>query len=280
MYPIRAVSISVLIIVLLTLSFALIPLVASAEQSSYVIQSDCYPMRYENEDGSTVIEITLERHYETNCFVARIVTSNRKVLRACFANDRFDRVGLMTEVAKDHDAVFMINADWSTGELCNNFVVRNGEIYRYDKTEWAGASYFCVMDDGHLKFIKSHTPVTEALKAGVYHSFSFWGSNLFKHGKPRGSASRLAPRTFMGEVPRDDDVLEYIIVVADGRSHESKGLNHSQEAKILYKHGCNIGYNLDGGGSSEMVFNGKILNVPSDGHERRDHDFIYVKLGD
>ena len=29
-----------------------------------------------------------------------------------------------------------------------------------------------------------------------------------------------------------------------------------------------------------MMFDGKILNVPSDGHERRDHDFIYVALWD
>lgn len=269
--------IAALLLIAIALSLAKINVSAD---NQYTVQSETYPMKYENADGSTVIEITLERHYDTNCFVARIVTCNPKLLSACFANDRFDRVGVMTEVAKDHDAVFMVNADWSTGELCNNFVVRNGDIYRYDKTEWAGASYFCVMTDGHLKFIRSHTPVREAIKAGVYHSFSFWGSNLFKHGKPRGTASRLAPRTFMGEVQRDDDMLEYIIVVADGRSHESKGLNHSQEAKILYRHGCNIGYNLDGGGSSEMVFDGKILNVPSDGHERRDHDFIYVRYGD
>ena len=280
MSPMRAVTILVLMVMLLALAFALVPLTANAEQEGYVIQSDGYPMRYENADGSTVIEITLERHYKSNCFVAHIITSNPQLLRTCFAKDDPTKVGRMKSVAEDHDAVFMVNADWSFATFINNFVIRNGEIAMSDYTPYAGGTYFCVMNDGHLKFIKSHTPVKEALKRGVYHSFTFWGGNLFKNGKPHASAGRLAPRTFMGEVPRDDGMLEYVIVVADGRSHESKGLNHIQEARILYKHGCNIGYNLDGGGSSEMVFDGKILNVPSDGHERRDHDFIYVKLGD
>ena len=84
----------------------------------------------------------------------------------------------------------------------------------------------------------------------------------------------------MGEVPRDDDLLEYIIIVADGRSEISRGLSYDEMAEILYEKGCNIGYNLDGGGSSEMVFDGKILNIPSDGHERWDHDFIYITLWD
>lgn len=34
--------------------------------------------------------------------------------------------------------------------------------------------------------------------------------------------------------------------------------------------------NLDGGGSSTMLFEGKLLNSPSDGKERNDADFLYI----
>ena len=270
----------VIMLVIFALAVTLVPFTANADYDGIIIKSDKYPMRYENADGSTVIEITKERHYGSNCFVAHIVTSNPKLLRSCFAKDNPMKRGRMTKVARDHDAIFMINADWSFAGMSGNFVIRNGEVVKPEISGSDEMTYFCIMDNGHLKFIKSHTPSKTALKRGVYQSFTFYGGNLFKHGKPWYEICRRNPHTFIGEVPRNDGVLEYVIVVADGRSHESKGLHHGHEAMILYNRGCNIGYNLDGGGSSEMVFDGKILNVPSDGHERRDHDFIYVKLGD
>lgn len=267
-----------LIVVALFISF--IHITAYGHDDEPIIQSDEFPMTYINASGSTHIEITLERYYDSNCFIARITTSDPHLLRTCFAGDDRHNVGVMTDVSAEHDAVFMVNADWSFNEFSSNFVIRNGEVIKEDITEWAGGTYFCIMDDGHLDFFKSHTPVQKAVEAGVRHCFTFWDDNLFKNGEPHAGHGGIAPRTFMGEVPRDDDLLEYVIVVADGRRKESKGLTLMQEAEILYDKGCNIGYNLDGGGSSEMVFDGKILNVPSDGHERRDHDFIYVKLGD
>ena len=47
-------------------------------------------------------------------------------------------------------------------------------------------------------------------------------------------------------------------------------------ATILKEKNCHIGYNLDGGGSSVMMFNGKVLNDPCYG-ERADIDYIYIK---
>lgn len=246
-----------------------------------MVRSDEYPMIYENIKDGTKIEITKERYFDSDCFIARIVTSNPHLLQSCFANDNIRSVAPMTEVYRDHGAIFMVNADWCTSDLFCNFVIRNKEIHRFAVPSGASGAYFCVMEDGHLQFIDLRSTAQDALDAGVVHSFSFYGKNLFnKDGDPIGNKGDRAPRTFMGEVPRDDEFLEYIIVVADGRTHQSRGLNHWEESSILYEKGCNIGYNLDGGGSSEMVFDGKILNNPSDGHERNDHDFIYVKYGD
>lgn len=245
-----------------------------------IVQSDEYPMCYLSSKGETYIEITKERHYESDCFVAHIISTNPGILRSCFPQDRYDKKGVMTAVARDHDAIFMVNADYTTANMWNNYVIRDRKVYREGYPYASDGAYFCVMETGHLEFVDLQTVSKDALELGVVHSFSFFSGPMILDGENLGGGGSIHPRTFMGEVPRDDEKLEYYIVVADGRREDSRGLTHYEEGEILLGKGCTIGYNLDGGGSSEMVFDGKILNVPSDGHERNDHDFIYVRYGD
>ncbi|MBC6498549.1 phosphodiester glycosidase family protein [Weissella confusa] len=54
-------------------------------------------------------------------------------------------------------------------------------------------------------------------------------------------------------------------VVSDGRTSESTGLSLYQLANVMKKHGATYAYNLDGGGSSTMVLNGKVINNPVGG---------------
>jgi Tol biopolymer transport system component len=72
------------------------------------------------------------------------------------------------------------------------------------------------------------------------------------------------PRTVIG-VDADGRVL---LVVVDGRRRASVGLNLVQLAKLMRRLGAVSALNLDGGGSSTMVVRGKVVNRPSDGHER------------
>lgn len=73
-----------------------------------------------------------------------------------------------------------------------------------------------------------------------------------------------APRTAAG-VKKDGTV---ILLVVDGRSSSSAGMTLQELASYLVKLGAWEAVNFDGGGSSEMVLDGKILNTPSDGRER------------
>ena len=73
-----------------------------------------------------------------------------------------------------------------------------------------------------------------------------------------------APRTGVG-VKADGTVL---LMVADGRSQYSAGMSLKEFATYLKRFGAVSAVNLDGGGSSEMVLDGKIMNRPSDGSER------------
>lgn len=60
----------------------------------------------------------------------------------------------------------------------------------------------------------------------------------------------------------------YLLAVADGRQADSHGQTLAEWADLLIAFGAKNALNLDGGGSSELVAGGRVLNNPSDGRER------------
>ena len=84
------------------------------------------------------------------------------------------------------------------------------------------------------------------------------GANLFDHSKSK------QPRTMFG-VKADKS---FVLVVADGRTSTSKGLTAQEQAEVMLSLNCIFASSADGGGSSEMIVNDKIVNKPSDGVER------------
>ncbi|MCR5176206.1 MAG: phosphodiester glycosidase family protein [Anaerovibrio sp.] len=73
-----------------------------------------------------------------------------------------------------------------------------------------------------------------------------------------------APRTALG-IAKNGHIL---LMVVDGRQSHSIGSSLSETAQLLKKFGAVQGVNYDGGGSSEMVLNNRIISKPSGGAER------------
>jgi exopolysaccharide biosynthesis protein len=71
--------------------------------------------------------------------------------------------------------------------------------------------------------------------------------------------NNLEPRTAVGYT-KDQKI---IILVCEGRSADAAGLSLVQLAKIFKDLDCVEALNLDGGGSSCMLINGKETNIPS-----------------
>lgn len=100
------------------------------------------------------------------------------------------------------------------------------------------------------------------------------GPELLRDGKvnvtavqeqfPSDIAKGRAPRTAFG-IKADGKIL---LMVIDGRQSHSIGTTLTETAQLMQKFGAVNAFNLDGGGSSEMVLQGQILNSPSDGSER------------
>lgn len=82
-----------------------------------------------------------------------------------------------------------------------------------------------------------------------------------------------APRSAVGITQYGD----YIFAVVDGRQAHSKGCTLTEWARILKDtFGAVEAINLDGGGSSELIFKGSIVNKPSDGRERLVGDALTI----
>lgn len=72
---------------------------------------------------------------------------------------------------------------------------------------------------------------------------------------------------------------KFLMLTVDGRSAESAGIDLYDLAKLLLEFGATDAMNLDGGGSTTMFLDGKVVNKPSDPTgERKVGDAILVTL--
>jgi len=92
-------------------------------------------------------------------------------------------------------------------------------------------------------------------------------SDKFSHSKERH------PRTMIGQLPNGN----FVLVVADGRSTTSKGLTADEQAQVMLSLGCTTAVSLDGGGSSKMVVNNKVVNTPSEPNRKIGSAIFVIK---
>ncbi len=88
-------------------------------------------------------------------------------------------------------------------------------------------------------------------------------------------AEKRHPRTAVGILPDG----KWTVLAVDGRQPTvSLGMSLAELSATLESFGCTAGINLDGGGSTALYLNGKIVNSPSDfGTERLVSDAILVR---
>ena len=92
------------------------------------------------------------------------------------------------------------------------------------------------------------------------------GENVSKPYEPfMGYTTAYQPRTLVG-VTGDNHL---IFAVVDGRLEgKSLGMSGQESAKLMLELGCVDAAYLDGGSSSTLVMNNKVINEPSGGEER------------
>ncbi len=229
------------------------------------------------------INISEYRKYDTSIYVADIYLSDPEYIKTALAKNIYGKnVTDKTSVtAKNNSAILAINGDYY-GARTKGYVIRDGVLYR---SQSAGSDQedIVIWADGSVSVIcEGDISAEELLRNGAEQVLSF-GPGIIENRKITVSensevdrAMTSNPRTAIGIV----DDLHYLFVVSDGRTSKSTGLTLYQLAEFMSGLGATCAYNLDGGGSSTMYFNGKVVNNPTaDGKtftERSVSDIVFI----
>ena len=235
-------------------------------------------------DGNISVNLTEKTVNDTQIYVADVTLSSADYLKTALAQNSYGtNVTAKTSVtAAENNAILAVNGDYY-GANSSGYVIRNGVVYRDSVREDASNGDLAIYKDGSFKIIyENQISADQLVPDGVVNLLAF-GPSLVENGEISvdtntevGQAMSSNPRTAIGII----DENHYIIVVSDGRTSESKGLSLYQMAEVMKSYGVKTAYNLDGGGSSTLYFNGQVINKPTTGgskiSERAVSDIVYI----
>ena len=237
------------------------------------------------DDGMISIQIRTERVGVTTVYIADVELQDPSLLKTGLAGDSFGRnlAEVTSRIAERSGAVFAINVDYY-GFREKGYVMRGGYLYRdSSNTRYPYGEDLVIREDGSFEIVnEADATAQELADSGAREIFSF-GPALVNHGEVQVFAGEEVeraqitnPRTAIGIL----GPLHYLMVVSDGRTRESRGLSLFELAEFMQQQGCDIAYNLDGGGSSTIWFNGRVLNKPTTYGdviaERTISDIVYI----
>ena len=232
-------------------------------------------------DSKSKITVTQYRAYDSNIYVADVEVTDGTSILSAFANNTYGRniTDTTSDMAEENNAVLAINGDYY-GARQSGYVIRNGVVYR---NQGSNGEDMVISKDGTLSFISESDTTTDSLiQKQAWQVLSF-GPVLVESGQIAvtendevGMAMASNPRTAIGTVAKN----HYLFVVSDGRTSESAGLSLYELANFMKSLGATNVYNLDGGGSSTMVFQGEVVNNPTTNgnkiSERAVSDILYI----
>lgn len=235
------------------------------------------------DDGNRSITLTTTRYCDTTVYVADITLSSADALKTALAGNSYGKniTATTSSIAESHGAILAINGDYY-GAQNRGYVIRNGTLLR-DTAASADQEDLVIGSDGSFSIVKEgDVTAQELLESGASQVLSF-GPGLVEDGAISvgthtevGKAMTSNPRTAIGEIAP----LHYVMVVADGRTQASTGLSLYELAEFMQGLGVTAAYNLDGGGSSTLYFNGKVVNNPTTSgktiSERKVSDIVYI----
>jgi hypothetical protein len=235
------------------------------------------------EDDTKAISIETYERNSTQIHVATVTIKGDASIKTALADETYGRnvKAKTSTTAQSVNAVLAVNGDYY-GARDAGYVIRNGQLLRSDSQD-ANQEDLVIYQDGSFEIIREgDITVQELLNKGAVQVLSF-GPALIENSQVAvdsadevGKAMASNPRTAIGII----DDKHYVLVVSDGRTNESKGLSLKELADFMKELKVTTAYNLDGGGSSTMYFNGQIINKPTtNGHnieEREVSDIVYL----
>ena len=211
-------------------------------------------------------------------FSADVYVASTQYVKTAFAKSMYGKNirDFVSAMAKQNQASLAISGD-SYGESDSVCVIRNGEVYSRNP----GTSDVCVLfSDGTMKtYAASQFDADIVIAQGAWQAWTFGPALLDGNGNVPESfhsteyLNKVNPRAAIGYVAPG----HYKFVVVDGRQDGySAGVTMSQLAQLMKEEGCLTAYNLDGGKSAAMYYNGAAVSKPIGGVGRTISDIIYI----
>ncbi len=185
-------------------------------------------------------------------------------------------------VSQRENAIIAMNAggfydpDWnSNGALPHGVVISRGKVVSEFRDAGYGGGFIGFTNED--KFVLGNMSRDEALAMGMRDAIEF-GPYLIVNGKRsfiRGNGGwGIAPRTAIGQ--RQDGIVLFLVI--NGRTAASLGADMIDLCDIMENYGAYNAANLDGGSSSELVIEQKIVNTPVAGGDNglRDMSTFWV----
>ena len=229
--------------------------------------------RYTYKSSSLNIDLRRKSTHNVPYWVALIKIKNSRQLKSALSYGSYGGARQTTSGAvSGNGGIIGVNGSafsYQTGRPSPlGMCIKNGVIYGNYETSY---SVMAVRYDGTIYTPKQGLKGEALLEEGVKDTYNF-GPILIKDGQAQPAWSETAkyyPRTAVGMVKPGI----YVLLVTDTGSYA--GLNHWDLVNIFNSYGCQYAYNLDGGGSATLYYNGQVMNKLINNYERPCGDFLY-----
>ena len=218
------------------------------------------------------IAVTTARQYDAAYYIADVWVRTIDSFHTAFAGGAYG-LGIHDDPAKvaaQNGAVLAVSGDYY-GARDKGIVIRNGELYR----DVMGDDMCLLRTDGTLSVYQrgSFSALTD-MGSTAWQAWAF-GPTLVENGMAsdtsHSSIRKKNPRCAIGYY----EPGHYCFIVVDGRQKGySEGMTLDELASVFVQLGCQTAYNLDGGATATMVYNGGVVNHPAGGG-RESSDVIY-----
>ena len=210
---------------------------------------------------NAALELRTEFLYESRIHIVDIYLQDI----ACFQTAVYDQFGTETlrtrEMARLTPAIAALSGDYFSAHMNHSMcIIRNGQFYMDKQPDKYDT---CVLyEDGVMETLAEEDFDREAVLArGAYQVWCFGPALLDGEGKAipsfKGSTIRTNnPRSAIGYY----EPGHYCFVMVEGRSDTSEGITLEDFSAFFESLGCKAAYNLDGGKTAELVWNGELVN--------------------
>lgn len=229
----------------------------------------------DNSYKSKNINFRIEKVQKNNItyYVADIYLRNIANFQTAFAKDQYGKSisDSIQNIANNNNALLALTGDYYSMRS-DGIVIRNSKLYR--DVVWRDV--LIMYSDGSMEtFSKEEFNISEVIIKGAYQGWSF-GPMLLDDGMPMtefdSGVQVKNPRSSIGYY----EPGHYCFVVVDGRGQsDSSGMTMQELSQLYFELGCQVAYNLDGGGSAKMMFMNEMINHPSS-RSRKISDILMI----